>query len=514
MSRNIYWGDSHCNIRSWHMDRIDEVFDEAAHILDFFPVAYYPFAHEDVNGLQLETWGQRPEFLPEWEKLCDAVRRHNRPGEFVTFPGYEWHGDRTRWGDHNVFFNSDAGPLLDTADAADLFVQIKKLGGIAVPHHTAYRIGSRGKDWSVFDEDAVPFAEIYSGHGNSEAIGVWPEMKRNTSMGPRVSGGTVQDGLAKGLRVGIIASNESHSGFPARWGSGLMAAAADDLTREGLWEAFMARRVYGVTGDRIGLEFSANGHEMGERFGTAGPVELTVKVDCCAALDRVEILRNNRVMSTHCHKGTWRAPGSGRARAKVRVTGTGGPSGYVGFDDTEDRVLPVSFSVPGGRVISAEPCFTVPGCRIGEAGGERLDLELRLIARREFNTVNAQSVVVEFEADCSRALKLEAAGESIEIPVADAMERTALLPLVDESRERIWKRFDCTDEQIHNKDVYYAHAYKVLLGRADPEAAFAAEVSAVDDAPEPGLNWYYVRVTQENGQMAWSSPIWVDSGRR
>ena len=24
-----------------------------------------------------------------------------------------------------------------------------------------------------------------------------------------------------------------------------------------------------------------------------------------------------------------------------------------------------------------------------------------------------------------------------------------------------------------------------------------------------GADWYYVRVTQHNGHMAWSSPIWV-----
>ena len=30
-----------------------------------------------------------------------------------------------------------------------------------------------------------------------------------------------------------------------------------------------------------------------------------------------------------------------------------------------------------------------------------------------------------------------------------------------------------------------------------------------DDGREP--NWYYVRVVQSNGQMAWSSPIWVDA---
>jgi hypothetical protein len=25
-----------------------------------------------------------------------------------------------------------------------------------------------------------------------------------------------------------------------------------------------------------------------------------------------------------------------------------------------------------------------------------------------------------------------------------------------------------------------------------------------------GVNWYYVRVTQANGQLAWSSPIWTE----
>ena len=25
-----------------------------------------------------------------------------------------------------------------------------------------------------------------------------------------------------------------------------------------------------------------------------------------------------------------------------------------------------------------------------------------------------------------------------------------------------------------------------------------------------GANWYYIRVAQANGQLAWSSPIWVD----
>ena len=28
----------------------------------------------------------------------------------------------------------------------------------------------------------------------------------------------------------------------------------------------------------------------------------------------------------------------------------------------------------------------------------------------------------------------------------------------------------------------------------------------------PGLSWYYVRVQQDDGQLAWGSPIWVHFG--
>ena len=33
----------------------------------------------------------------------------------------------------------------------------------------------------------------------------------------------------------------------------------------------------------------------------------------------------------------------------------------------------------------------------------------------------------------------------------------------------------------------------------------------VDDEDGGGsVNWYYVRVVESNGQLAWSSPIWVE----
>ncbi len=34
-----------------------------------------------------------------------------------------------------------------------------------------------------------------------------------------------------------------------------------------------------------------------------------------------------------------------------------------------------------------------------------------------------------------------------------------------------------------------------------------------DEDDGQAVNWYYVRVVQANGQMAWSSPIWVERRR-
>ena len=32
----------------------------------------------------------------------------------------------------------------------------------------------------------------------------------------------------------------------------------------------------------------------------------------------------------------------------------------------------------------------------------------------------------------------------------------------------------------------------------------------VDQDPTPGSNYYYVRILQDDRQIAWSSPIWVN----
>jgi hypothetical protein len=34
-----------------------------------------------------------------------------------------------------------------------------------------------------------------------------------------------------------------------------------------------------------------------------------------------------------------------------------------------------------------------------------------------------------------------------------------------------------------------------------------------DPKPTPGTHYYYIRVVQENDELAWASPLWIDYAR-
>jgi hypothetical protein len=49
-----------------------------------------------------------------------------------------------------------------------------------------------------------------------------------------------------------------------------------------------------------------------------------------------------------------------------------------------------------------------------------------------------------------------------------------------------------------------------LLHRIVFHENYATSFTVNDEDEGKGVNWYYVRVTQANGQLAWSSPVWVE----
>ncbi len=515
MQLNTYWGDMHCNIHREHMHTLEKTFDAAKEALDFFPIAYYPADfYETMEGLRVESVGPRTTFQRDWERVLELVRRYHTPGEFVTFPGYEWTGNRTRYGDHNVFY-FDEGPLDLSWDLEDLFANLRQAPAIAIPHHTGYRVGQRGKDWDIHDEDLSPFAEVFSNHGSSEGCNTPHSLISNASMAPRVSGGTVQDGLSRGYRLGIMASNDSHNGVAGVWGIGLMAALARELTREALWEAFMERRVYGVTGDRIQLDFTVNDHPMGSVIRTEGPPHVRASIVASQALDRVELLRNNRVVYTHCHSGMWDIPQDKRSvQAKLKVECGWGPTPQYNF-----AVGPKSWKgelcVSHGRVVSVEPCFTYWDQKVETPQEQGVRWRMTTAPRRHgvFSTSAdcRQAIIFEVEGPADAPVALALNGWRTDITLLEAMRGSQVIGFVDEAKRRIEDRFQLKPEEIENADTFWHNAYKIKIYTAIPQASYTAAVEWVDEDLGSGPHWYYLRVSQLNGQMAWSSPIWVES---
>ncbi|MFB6135327.1 MAG: DUF3604 domain-containing protein [Halobacteriaceae archaeon] len=521
LGRDLLWGDLHKHMTGpgAPVDRMDEAVGYAREHLDVVTVLAYPFKwyrKGREGGVREETVGHDPDFDEWWAAVRRVAADRNEPGEFVTLPAYEWHGDRTRRGDHNVVFFEDPGPdaVRAAETKADLQKHVVERDALALPHHTGYAVGSRGADWDVFDPELSPVMEVFSGHGSSEGVGTPVPMDANTSMGPRTTGGTLRDALERGHRVGVVASNDG-PGLPGNFGSGLAGIWATERTREGVREALCARRTYGVTGDRMRLWWELGGHPMGADVDASdvGERAAEVRVDCPRPLDRVELVHDGAVVATYAHRDGAREE-TGVSRVLVEM-GWGPTADYGDFDATT-----VSWSgrlaVDGGRLTGVEPRFDGLGQRYERADGEvRFDLHTTrdeaddALLPEDAATGAVQGFVLEVRGeDAAVVLDLDD-HERLSVPVEDLRGRARVVPFLEESWERLEREFDLSREAFENPDPAYHNARKVKFHPACDRSACAATVRFDDLPTGAGTDCYYPRAVQVNGQCAWGSPVWV-----
>ena len=344
-------------------------------------------------------------------------------------------------------------------------------------------------------------------------------------MGPAVSGGTFQDALARGVKVGVIASSDKKHHFGGPWGAGLAGLWADELTPEAIWRAFFARRTYGVTGDRIELQFTADGSPMGSEVSAERAVRFDVAVRAVDAVDRIELLRDGRVIDTHAHADTWPAGAGGTAvRLKARFEFGWGPSPVRGLPPMARR-WDATISPRGGKILGAHGCFTLAGQRIDPPGAAGCALHLVTptdgmgvpLAKLATPFTPAggvtgnQSVVIEAELEPTGGLQLRAGELSADLSVEELLSGSRVFAMTDEARALIKRTFEYEPDDLQSPDPIYFNAWKIKVHQAWPIEAWRVQC-AFEDEPPPGTNAYYVRVSQLNGQRAWSSPIWVTRG--
>ena len=276
------------------------------------PDQYFEYAR-NVAGLDISVltdhdhWGMVPmDSHPEmWEEIGETVDAHHAPHEFVTVLGYEW----TSWlhGHRHVLYFDNEGEVYSSVDPdyqtpAQLWDALRGQDAITLAHHSAG--GPVATNWRYPPDPVLePLTEIVSVHGSSEAA------DSPAPIYDPVPGNYVRDALDAGYVLGFIGSGDSHDGHPGlpqlaagRGLGGLAAVFSDDLTREGVLDAFRARRTYATNGSRIMLDVEIDDAPMGTMLevpeeGAPAEQRLRVEVHGTAPIERIDFIRSGKTAS-------------------------------------------------------------------------------------------------------------------------------------------------------------------------------------------------------------------------
>ena len=234
---------------------------------------YFNFAKNraflDVSGHQGNDFQITKDF---WKVLNKITKKYNQDGDFVTIPGYEWSGNTSLGGDRNVFFpnedriirRSSHAMISDQSDidtdcttANDLFSSLeanKEFDTLMYAH-----CGGRYADIKyAHDGRFEKSVEVHSSWGSFEWI--------------------LNDALEEGYRVGIVGNSDGHKGRPGASypGSSLFGAIGGltcfltpKLTREAIMDCMRKRRHYATSGGpngRMYINLKANFSSKGTIF--------------------------------------------------------------------------------------------------------------------------------------------------------------------------------------------------------------------------------------------------------
>lgn len=234
-----------------------------------------------------------PDFLTqsEWALTQALAGVYNKIPERVAFSGWEWTTAPAdaRGGHRAMYFLADSGPLhrsttTTSNNVEKLFRLLRGVDVILQPHH---------RGWEGYDPKLQPVFEITSAWREPREEGA--ELKAQGKVR------SAWEAIERGYRVGFVGSGDTHWLGPGE-DNGITGAYVKELSREGVFEAIRSRRVFASTGARMLLDFRVNGTFMGGETRAAGPPRVDVSVTGEADLERIEVVRDHRIV--------YAAPGS------------------------------------------------------------------------------------------------------------------------------------------------------------------------------------------------------------
>jgi hypothetical protein len=423
--------------------------------------------------------------------LNEVTRTFNEPGRFITLPGYEWSGNTALGGDRNVYFATETDRIhrsshalvgdpddrdTDRYTAKELLATLVEVDSIVNAH-----VGGRYADIALAHDGRVERSvEVHSSWGTFEWL--------------------LHDALEQGFRVGITGGSDDHKGRPgasspgaSTFGAygGLTCLLLPELTRPAVVEALRRRRHYATTGNRPFLDVHARldspgllFHDdpgfsdaapipvstvtMGDIIATADEsVEFQVEVGASAPIERIDLMVGRDIVRQ------WRPHGPQDLGNRIRIRFEGAEyRGRGRQTDWSGRAEITGVEVEFARTFN----FFNPDKALEREGGRLRWSALTtgnfcgfdLALSRNDGLLSLQTSLVSFD------LKLAEIGYEETVFEAGGLGR----------RVRVWRL----------PDVGHTRAARLSQRIAVPESG---------DAP------FYVRLTQEDGHQAWTSPVYL-----
>jgi hypothetical protein len=456
--------------------------------------SYFRYARDaafiDVVGHQGNDFQITDAF---WKRLNQLTAEFDKPGQFVCLPGYEWSGNTAVGGDRNIFYRREGRPIRRSShilvegqtsteavhSADELFHALAGEDCRVIAH-----VGGRYADLKYAHDGRIERSvEVHSSWGTFEWL--------------------LHDAFEQGYRVGVVCHSDDHKGRPGATRPGASSFGAvggltcyfmPELTRDAVFEALRTRRHYGTTGPRIFVDLSAAFEEpvtgfsedpqlgpttetavrearMGDivRPGTTA-MKLSVAVIGTAPIDRVDVLHGTRVVKTV------RPYGAADLGRRVRVLWQGAE--YRGRG--RETIWHGKLALTGNRFMRfAQVNFLNPELNAREI------VPGAALSWRSVTTGNLAGIDLWLEEAHSGMLQIETS------VLSGSVDLTVL-----------------TDAAVSFEGGGLGRTLKVYrLPEADwaRHVAFDHAVAFAGGADLP----VYLRVTQADGNQAWTSPIYL-----
>ena len=506
MKYNIYWSDMHSNIHHDQLDQLPQWFEHVKETIDFWPIAYYPYFNQPYrDNFTLESIYPKAVIDQDWEVIRDFTNKVNQTG-YPMFMGYEWQGSGED-GDHNVFFHANEQMMVFPLRYQELYAYYKETAAIAIPHHPAYQLGYRGKNWQTQIDAFSPFVEIYSSHGCSENDQIALTMNHHVHMGPRTSKTCGQRGYDYGHRYGLIASGDNHI-VPVVASHGLMACLATSNSKADLWDALINRRVYGVSNERIQLDFTIDDQPMGSMIKGHQTSQLKLDIIGSNALDRVELIADNHVIEI-ISPVPYIKP-KNKIRFKFKLEFGWGPNRkfFPEFQtkDWDGQLL------TNGQILSIEKCFNSFSQKV--ISQDLKQCTFHLVTHKSaadggwmgIDGITTEGLIFEIETDLHDQLTLIVNDQKYTLEVEELLQDSCIYPLMDEVTQLLVQKYQLTE--YYRKDAWWHNSYKFKTSQAALAEEYSLSISKKIDLTD--YHQIRVRVWQKNGSVAWSSPIFME----